>query len=270
MTTASSRSQARRRAGRPGCALHGLRGPLLPQRLPTREPDPRLERPRLQGPFRGRHRPAPRDQQLPRVHGPPVPGAVRGGVRARDPRGRGRHDQTDRELDHQPGVAGGLGQAAPAAARERPVGGGGRFRSGGHGCGPAAAQGGPQRDAVRARRGDWRPRALRRTGLQDREDSGPAPRRAADRRGRGRALRRGCGNRRQRRGAQERFDAVVLATGRVFRATFRSRAASSTACTSRWSTCISAIASSHGSTARRRRPQPPSSGPSALRARTSS
>ena len=31
----------------PGRALHGLRHPVLQQRLPARQPDPRLERPRL-------------------------------------------------------------------------------------------------------------------------------------------------------------------------------------------------------------------------------
>ena len=32
---------------RPGGALHGLRHPLLSQRLPGQQPDPGLERPRL-------------------------------------------------------------------------------------------------------------------------------------------------------------------------------------------------------------------------------
>ena len=65
--------------------------------------------------------PAARDQQLPRVHRPPVPGAVRGRLRARDPRGRRGHDQADRELDHQPRLGRGLGQAAAAAPRDRPA-----------------------------------------------------------------------------------------------------------------------------------------------------
>ena len=39
------------RAARPGRALHGLRRAVLPQRLPARQPDPRLERPRLPRPL---------------------------------------------------------------------------------------------------------------------------------------------------------------------------------------------------------------------------
>ena len=40
-------------------------------------------------------------QQLPRVHRPPVPRAVRGGLRARDPRGRRGDDQADRARDRR-------------------------------------------------------------------------------------------------------------------------------------------------------------------------
>ena len=99
-----------RRAARAGRPLHGLRRSLLPQRLSAGQPDPGLERPRLPRPLRRRDRPAARDEQLPRVHRPAVPGAVRGGVRARDPRGRRGDDQTDRERDHQPCLGGGLGR----------------------------------------------------------------------------------------------------------------------------------------------------------------
>ena len=112
---ASGRGAAR--AGRP---LHGLRRAVLPQRLPARQPDPRLERPRLPRPLRRRDRAAARDQQLPRVHRPSVPRAVRGGLRARDPRGRRGHDQADRERDHQPRLGGGLG-GAPARRDARPA-----------------------------------------------------------------------------------------------------------------------------------------------------
>ena len=88
----------------------------------------------------------------------------------------------------------------PSAKRETgQCGGRGRLRPGGHGGRPAAAPGGPPRDAVRARRGDRRARALRRAGLQDREDGRRAPRRAAGRRGRRAALRRGRRTRRGRR-----------------------------------------------------------------------
>ena len=71
----------------------------------------------------------------------------------------------------------------------------------GHGRRPAAAPRRPPRDAVRARRGGGRARALRRAGLQDREDRRATARRAAGRRGRRAALRRGGRPRRHRRGA---------------------------------------------------------------------
>ena len=55
---------------------------------------------------------------FPEFTGRSVPRALRGGVRARDPRGRRGHDQTDRELDHQPRLGGGLGHArSPRGAR---------------------------------------------------------------------------------------------------------------------------------------------------------
>ena len=105
-----------RGAARAGRALHGVRHPVLPQRLPARQPHPGLERPRLPRPLARRDPPAARDEQLPRVHRAAVPGAVRGRLRAGDPRGRRGHDQADRELDHRPRVGRGLGRAAAAAA----------------------------------------------------------------------------------------------------------------------------------------------------------
>ncbi len=76
----AGRRRADPRAGHP---LHGLRHPVLPRRLPAGQPHPGLERP---GPHRqlGRgDRVAARHQQLPGVHRPALPGAVRGGLRAR-------------------------------------------------------------------------------------------------------------------------------------------------------------------------------------------
>ena len=63
--------------------------------LPAREPHPRVERPRVPRRLVRRARPAPRHQQLPRVHGAAVPGAVRGVVCPRHQRGPG-HDQAGR------------------------------------------------------------------------------------------------------------------------------------------------------------------------------
>ena len=84
-------------AGRP---LHGLRHPVLQQRLSARQPDPRLERPRLPRSLARRDRAAARDEQLPRVHRPALPGAVRGVVRARHQPGSG-HDQAGRGRDRR-------------------------------------------------------------------------------------------------------------------------------------------------------------------------
>ena len=122
-----------------GRALHGVRRAVLPQRLPAGQPHPGLERPRLPRPLARRDPPAARDEQLPRVHRPAVPGAVRGRLRAGDPRGRRGHDQADRELDHRPRVGGGLGRAAAARARDRPQRRRRRRRPGGHGRRAAAA-----------------------------------------------------------------------------------------------------------------------------------
>ncbi len=71
--------------------MHGLRNPVLPLRnggLPAGQPHPGVERPGPPRPVGRGQRPAARDQQLPRVHRPAVPGAVRGGVRAVDRRGQ--------------------------------------------------------------------------------------------------------------------------------------------------------------------------------------
>ena len=66
-------------------------------------------------------RAAPPHEQLPRLHRAALPRPVRGGLRARDPRGRGGDDQADRARDHQPRLGRGLGRAA-AAAVARPDG----------------------------------------------------------------------------------------------------------------------------------------------------
>ena len=112
----------------PGRAVHGLRHPVLQQRLPARQPHPGLERPRLPGPLARRHRAAARHEQLPRVHRPAVPGAVRGGLRARHQRRPGHH-QAGRGRDHRPGLGRGLGHAAAAVGADRQAGGGDRLRA---------------------------------------------------------------------------------------------------------------------------------------------
>ena len=161
-----------------------MRRAVLPPRLPAREPDPRLERPRLPRPLARGDRPAAPDEQLPRVHRTSLPGAVRGGVRARDQRGRSGHDQAGRACDRQPRVGRGLDRAATARdthgqerRRDRLRAGRARLRA----AARARRRGG---DRVRARRGRGRARALRRARVQDREATRRPPRRATRCRGR--------------------------------------------------------------------------------------
>ena len=107
-----------RRAAAAGRALHGLRHSVLPPGLPARQPDSRLERSRLSRPLARGDRAAARDQQLPGVHRPALPGAVRRLVRARHQR-RSGHDQVDRGVDHRSRVRRRLGRAAAAGRRAR-------------------------------------------------------------------------------------------------------------------------------------------------------
>ena len=100
----------------PGRPLHGLRHPVLPPGLPARQHHPGVERPGLARRLGGRDRAAARDQQLPGVHRPALPGAVRDRLRARHQPGPG-DDQERRGLDHRPGLG-----ARLRAARSRPSG----------------------------------------------------------------------------------------------------------------------------------------------------
>ena len=110
-----------------GRAVHGLRRPVLPvgHRLPDRQPDPRVERPRLSEPLARRPRAASQDEQLPRIHRSRVPGALRGRLRARhhEP---ARHDQEHRERDHRPWLGRRLG--GPRSLRSIETGKQGRDR----------------------------------------------------------------------------------------------------------------------------------------------
>ena len=104
-------------------------------------------------------------------------------------------------------------------------------------CAQQLARAGEARRRLRARRGGRRPRPLRRAGVQDRE----AARRAA-----GSAARRGgcrvsaSASTSARTSAPRSCGSATMRSssrpGRAFRAICRCRAASSTACTSRWST----------------------------------
>ncbi len=225
--------------------MHGVRRPLLPLGLPRRQPDPGLERPRLPRPVQAGDRAAAPDEQLPRVHGPALPRALRGGLRARDRRGQRRHDQADRARDRRPRLGRGLDHAAASRAAHRPERRRRRLGTGGA-RGRAAAQ--PRRPPgrrLRARRGRRRAPPLRRPRLQDREVGRRAPARAARGRGCRVPLRR-----RRRPRPSTRSSCATSTTrsswrrARGCRASCRCPDASSAASTSRWSTSTSATARS--------------------------
>ena len=179
-TGTRSTSRSRRRQLRdPGQPLHGLRHPVLQQRLPARQPHPRLERPRLPRPVARGHRPAARHQQLPRVHRPALPGAVRGGVRARhQPADPVTIKQVEVEIIDRAWAEGWVDAGARRRCRTGKrvaVVGSGPGRAGRR---PAAHPGRPRRRRLRAGRPHRRPAALRHPRVQDGEAAPrPPPRR---------------------------------------------------------------------------------------------
>ena len=107
------------------------------------------------------------DQQLPGVHRPHLPGAVRGGLHA-------EHQSTTRSPSRpsnaRSSIAAGkkAGSSRVAAgAEDRQDGGGGGLRPRRPGRGPAAGARRPRRHAVREERPHRRPAALRHSRLQD-------------------------------------------------------------------------------------------------------
>jgi glutamate synthase (NADPH/NADH) small chain len=81
------------------------------------------------------------DQQLPRVHRPHLPGALRGRVHAEHQQRPGGH-QVDRARDHRQGLGDGLGAAAAARGQDRQEDRGGRVRPGRAGLRAATGAGG--------------------------------------------------------------------------------------------------------------------------------
>ena len=109
--------QLQRQAGR--CMDCGI--PFCHSGLPARQPHPRVERPRLARRLGRRDRAPARDEQLPGVHRPALPGAVRDRVRARH-QPAGRHHQAGRGHDDRARLRRGLVHAAcrRSASRARP------------------------------------------------------------------------------------------------------------------------------------------------------
>ena len=105
--------------------------------LPDQQPHPRVERPRLPRPVARGVDPPPPDQQLPGVHRPGLPGAVRGLVHGGHQRRPG-DDQDHRAGDRRPRLGGGLDRARAAAHADRAA----AWRSSGSG------PGGPRRGAT--------------------------------------------------------------------------------------------------------------------------
>jgi glutamate synthase (NADPH/NADH) small chain len=194
------------------------------------------------------------DQQLPRVHRPHLPRALRGGLHAERQRRRGRH-QVARARDHRPRLGERLGAPRVAKHQDRQEGGRGRLRPGRHGRRAATGARRPRRDAVREERPHRRPAALRHPRLQDGEDAHRPPRRADEGRGRdlphrrdgrrrcplGRAPRSPTGPRKPSRPSSCRRTSTPCCSPAApsSRATCRCPAATSTASTSRWSSCRS-------------------------------
>ncbi len=230
--------------------MHGLWDPLLPRRMPAGQSHPRVERPGLPRRVGRGRRTAACHQQFPRVHRPTLPRTVRRGLRARYRRRPGEH-RADRVRDRGTSLVRRTGVAGPRERADRQAGGGGRIRSVGIGCGPAARPGRSPGGGVRAGREARRPPPLRDPRVQDGKGGARSPSRAAGgrrgrvplpglgrgerargrRRDRGRCVgdKRACGRRRVRRGvAGRRSDHAA--------ATYRLPGGSSPACTSPWST----------------------------------
>ena len=214
-TASTSRSCPTRGAARAGRALHGLRRPVLPRGLPARQPDPGLERPRLPRPLARGDRPAPRHQQLPRVHRPDLPGAVRAGLRAR--RSTTTRSRSSRSSSRSSSARWEEGWVVPRAARgaHRPQ------RRASSAPGPPASRPPPQLNRAghevtvyERDEGAGGLHALRRARLQAREVDHRPPRRLLEaegvalrlrrRRGHGRRPPRSCAPAR-RGGARDRL-----------------------------------------------------------------
>ena len=246
------RCRCRRASCQPaGRALHGLRHPLLSPRLSGQQHHPGLERPGVPRRLAGGPRGPALDQQLPGVHRPHLPGAVRGGVHAEHQRPAG-DDQDDRVRHHRQGLGGGLGPPAdprrtapasgsPSSAPVRRA----RLR-------PAAGARRSPRRRLREARPHRRPAALRHPRLQDGKAS-DRPAHGADA-GRGRGVPPEQPRRPQRPG---RSGCSTTSTRWCWpaaprrRAICRCRAASSTASTSPWTSSPSRTPGSPAATCRR-------------------
>ena len=144
----------------PGGALHELRHPLLSHRLPGQQPDPGLERSRLSRRLGGSRAQPAFHQQLPGIHRPSLPRAVRSVLHAQHPGHAGDH-QDDRMRDHRPRLRRRLGEARAASRQNRQEGRDRRFRPRGPRLRAAACARRPRSPCLREARQGGRPAALR-------------------------------------------------------------------------------------------------------------
>ncbi len=125
--------------------------PVLQQRLPGQQHHSGLQRPGVPRRLAERHRGAAHHQQLPRVHRPHLPRALRGSLRA-------EHQQRRRwassRIEHaiiDRAWAEGWVKPQPAPSQDRQEGGHRRLRPGRPGRGPATGPRRPRRDACSRR-----------------------------------------------------------------------------------------------------------------------
>ena len=119
--------------------------------------------------WREAHRPPARDQQLPGVHGPPLPRAVRGLLRARHQRrSRSRSSRSRSASSSTPSTKAGSSPDPPGHAH-RQEGRGRRLGAGRTRRRRAAESRGPHRHRLRAVRPDRRAAPLRHSRVQDGE-----------------------------------------------------------------------------------------------------
>ncbi len=123
------------------------------------------------------------DQQLPGVHRPRVPRALRGLVRARHQR-PARHHQERRERHRRQGLGAGLDRARAACRAHRQAGGGDRLRAGRPRRGRAVEPRRPCRNGARARRPSRGPADVRHPKHEARQEGSSAAAHRADAAGR--------------------------------------------------------------------------------------
>ena len=227
------------RRARAGRALHGLRHPVLPPGLPAREPDPRVERPGARAaPGARRSSACTRTNNFPEFTGKLCPAPCEAACVLDDQRRRRSRSRRSSSAIIERALRRGLGRAAARARIDRAQRRHRRLRAGGarlpRSSSPAPATRSPSSSATTARAASCATASPTSSSTR-----GPrSPPRAARGRGRASSTAASSVGRRhhRRRPARAGFDAIVLAVGAQRPRDLSCPAASSTACTSRWTT----------------------------------